>query len=181
MTELVIFESVFPDGVDYTNVKFRAVVWILSELVLLLAILSNFMPRTPLFSFAKGSVLITAFSIARMFTWIFRASLLIIVIDYLLLMIWLPVGVSKTYGFQTAKWVFTEQFNGTGAVGFKVTSAKLSVLITIIILSLTDGTGLWPSYLPHTYLPDSMRVDISLRRPRTLPSTLPGESSGLAS
>lgn len=37
-------------------------------------------------------------------------------LDYLLLVIWLPIGVSKTYGFQSAKWVFTQKFNGTGAV-----------------------------------------------------------------
>lgn len=51
---------------------------------------------------------------ARSFSLIFKASLAIIVLDYLLLMIWLPIGVSKTYGFQTATYVFTDVFNGTG-------------------------------------------------------------------
>jgi hypothetical protein len=37
------------------------------------------------------------------------------VVDYLLLITYLPISVSKTYGFQSATWVFTEMFNGTGA------------------------------------------------------------------
>lgn len=37
-------------------------------------------------------------------------------IDFVVLFLALPIGVSRTYGFQTAKWVFTETLNGTGAV-----------------------------------------------------------------
>lgn len=45
MSELIVFETFFPDGVEYTNIKFRAVVWISSEVCLLFAILSNCLSR----------------------------------------------------------------------------------------------------------------------------------------
>ena len=51
LSELVVFEIPFLDGVDYQSVKFRAVVWIISEGFLLLAVLSNFLPRSSYFPF----------------------------------------------------------------------------------------------------------------------------------
>jgi translation initiation factor 5B len=36
-------------------------------------------------------------------------------LDFLLNLIWLPIGVSRTYGFRSAKDVFTLKYNGTGA------------------------------------------------------------------
>jgi len=36
-------------------------------------------------------------------------------LDFFLCLIWLPIGVSKTYGFRDAKEVFTMSYNGTGA------------------------------------------------------------------
>ncbi|KAK7682739.1 hypothetical protein QCA50_014122 [Cerrena zonata] len=46
---------------------------------------------------------------------VFRVSVLLYMIDFLLCVIWLPIGVSKTYGFRSAKDVFTMTYNGTGA------------------------------------------------------------------
>lgn len=45
LSELTIFNQAFPGGLDYSNVKFRAVVWVCSEVFLLAAILSNLLPR----------------------------------------------------------------------------------------------------------------------------------------
>lgn len=46
LSELVVFDTFFPDGIAYTNIKLRAVVWICSEVCLFFAILSNCMSRT---------------------------------------------------------------------------------------------------------------------------------------
>ena len=109
LTELVVFESDFPALGDDTDIRWRALVWGVSVAFLLLAIISNYLPRT----FA----VITSYHCAhpslqypaRAYTWVFRASMGIIVIDFLLTFIWLPIGVSQTYGFQSAEWVFTER------------------------------------------------------------------------
>ena len=42
----------------------------------------------------------------------------IILLDFLLNFIWLPIGVAKSYGFRSASFVFTETYNGTGTVSF---------------------------------------------------------------
>ncbi|KDE07827.1 hypothetical protein MVLG_01922 [Microbotryum lychnidis-dioicae p1A1 Lamole] len=95
LTELTVFNHAFPGGLDSTNIKFRAVQWICAEIFLLLAVLSNVLSP-------------------RKFTWVFKASAAIIAIDFFLTVIWLPIGVSKTYGFQPASFLMTT-YNGTGA------------------------------------------------------------------
>ena len=50
----------------------------------------------------------------RSYAWVFRAGVIVITIDILLNFIWLPIGVSKTYGFQSAGFVFTSTYNGGG-------------------------------------------------------------------
>lgn len=61
------------------------------------------------------------------------------VIDYLLNMIYLPVAVSQSYGFQDAKSVFTEYYNGTGFVdGW---NWMLSFLATGYVLTGFDASG----------------------------------------
>ncbi|BGO90710.1 hypothetical protein NBRC10512_000650 [Rhodotorula toruloides] len=121
LTELAVFNAYFPGGgLDSSNVKFRAVQWIVSEAFLLIAILSNLLSP-------------------RRFAWIFKASALIIAVDFLLTVIWLPVGVSKTYGFQSAKWVFTEYYNGSGAPD--VWNFMLVYLSTSGVLTGFDASG----------------------------------------
>ncbi|SCZ98394.1 BZ3500_MvSof-1268-A1-R1_Chr7-1g09122 [Microbotryum saponariae] len=88
LTELTVFNHAFPGGLDSTNIKFRAVQWICAEIFLLLAVLSNVLSP-------------------RKFTWVFKASAAIIAIDFFLTVIWLPIGVSKTYGFQPASFLMT--------------------------------------------------------------------------
>lgn len=130
LTELAVFNAYFPGGgLDSSNVKFRAVQWIVSEAFLLIAILSNLLSP-------------------RRFAWIFKASALIIAVDFLLTVIWLPVGVSKTYGFQSAKWVFTEYYNGSGAPD--VWNFMLVYLSTSGVLTGFDASGACGSFSPFS-------------------------------
>ena len=46
---------------------------------------------------------------------IFKLGTGIIMLDFFLNIIWLPIAVSKTYGFQSASFVFTQTYNETGA------------------------------------------------------------------
>ncbi|GAA6046327.1 hypothetical protein JCM3770_004865 [Rhodotorula araucariae] len=120
LSELSVFNSYFPGGLDSGNIKFRAVEWIVAEVFLLLAILSNLMSP-------------------RRFAWIFKASAIIIALDFLLTVIWLPIGVSRTYGFQSAEWVFTKYYNGAGADD--AWTWMLSFLSTSGVLTGWDASG----------------------------------------
>lgn len=42
---MVVYEYDFPGGIDMSNVKFRAFVWIVSEIFLIIAIALNHLPR----------------------------------------------------------------------------------------------------------------------------------------
>jgi amino acid transporter len=94
LSELTVF------GVNFTtdsgDIKFRAVQWIVAELCLCISIGSNYLGP-------------------KAFKWIFRLSTSIIMLDFFLNIIWLPIGVSKTYGFQDASFVFTDTENFSGA------------------------------------------------------------------
>lgn len=70
------------------NVKWRAVVWAVSEGCLICSIGINYLPP-------------------RMYGKIFKFASALMMLDFLLCVIWLPIGVSKTYGFNDAKYVFT--------------------------------------------------------------------------
>ncbi|KAF8347950.1 amino acid/polyamine transporter I [Amanita rubescens] len=93
---LPVFGVDFPGGIDNNNVKWRAFVWALSEALLLVSVAINYLPP-------------------RLYSMIFKISVVLIFADFLLCLIWLPIGVSKTYGFRTAGEVFTQTYNGTGA------------------------------------------------------------------
>jgi amino acid transporter len=70
--------------------------WIVSEAILVLAIGMNYLnPKT--------------------YKWIFRIATAIIILDFALNIIWFPIAVSQTYGFQSAKFAFTGTENLTGA------------------------------------------------------------------
>ncbi|KAI2786263.1 putative amino-acid permease [Penicillium oxalicum] len=95
LSEIVVFspETTFP--ISTSDVKARAIAWAFSLAFLALATALNFLPP-------------------RMYAWVFRTGFAVIVIDMLLNFIWLPIGVSKTYGFQSAEYVFTTTYNGEG-------------------------------------------------------------------
>lgn len=94
LSEINAFNLSFPT--DVTNINFRAVQWIVSEVFLAISVLMNWLPP-------------------RWYRYVFQAGCFVIVLDFLLNVIWLPIGVAKTYGFQSADFVFTGQYNFTGA------------------------------------------------------------------
>ncbi|KAF9526273.1 hypothetical protein CPB83DRAFT_770518 [Crepidotus variabilis] len=96
VSQLAVWEVDFPGGITNDNVKWRAVIWAISEALLIIAVAINYLPP-------------------RWFSIVFRLSIGIMMLDFFLCLIWLPIGVSKTYGFRTAKEVFTTTYNGTGA------------------------------------------------------------------
>jgi amino acid transporter len=93
VSEVVVFNrnTTFPH--DISDVRARAVAWAFSLLFLAIATSMNFLPP-------------------RSYAWVFRAGVIVITIDILLNFIWLPIGVYKTYGFQSAEFVFTSTYNG---------------------------------------------------------------------
>lgn len=60
----------------------------MSEGFLLLAIAINYLPP-------------------RLYSLVLKFAVALCFLDFLLCLIWLPIGVSRTYGFQSAKQVFT--------------------------------------------------------------------------
>lgn len=77
--ELPVFNSGF--SVSSSDVKFRAVQWAVGEAILLVCVLLNFIPP-------------------KWFRYIFRVSVAVILLDFVLNMIWLPIAVSTKYGFR---------------------------------------------------------------------------------
>jgi amino acid transporter len=94
LSEITVF------GVGYTtdvsDIKFRAVQWIVAEAFLFIALSMNYLNP-------------------KHYMVIFRLATGIIMLDFFLNIIWLPIAVSKSYGFQDASFVFTQTYNGTGA------------------------------------------------------------------
>lgn len=118
LTEIVAFGLDFTT--DVTDVKFRAVQWIVAECFLCIALSMNYLnPST--------------------YKYIFRIATYIILLDFLLNIIWLPIAVSKTYGFQDASYVFTSQQNQTGAD--PVWNWMLSFFVTAGILVGFEAPG----------------------------------------
>ena len=94
LSEIAVFN--LPFGTDVDDVRFRAVQWIVSEAFLFIAIGMNFLnPST--------------------YRMIFRIATGVILLDFALNIIWLPIAVHNSYGFQSASFVFTQTYNETGA------------------------------------------------------------------
>lgn len=88
VSQLAVWGIDFPGGITNDNVKWRALIWAVSEGFLVLSIAINYLPP-------------------RMYSAVFRFSIFIMMLDFFLCLIWLPIGVSKTYGFRSASDVFT--------------------------------------------------------------------------
>lgn len=88
MSQLIVWEIDFPGGASNDNVKWRALIWAIAEVVLMVSVAINYLPP-------------------RMYSMVFKLAVALYFVDFLLCLIWLPIGVSKTYGFRTAKEVFT--------------------------------------------------------------------------
>lgn len=52
---------------------------------------------------------------ARAFRYVFYFSSFVVLLDFLLNIIWLPIGTANTWGFRTAHEAFMTTYNGTGA------------------------------------------------------------------
>lgn len=90
VSQLAVWEINFPGGIANTNVKWRVFIWAVSEGFLLLSVTINYLPP-------------------RLYSAIFKFSIVLIMLDFFLCLIWLPIGVSKTYGFRPVKDVFVMQ------------------------------------------------------------------------
>jgi amino acid transporter len=118
LSEIAVFNLNF--STDVNDVKFRAVQWIVSEIMLFLSVGLCFLgPKS--------------------FKWIFRASTAIVMLDFVLNIIWLPIAVSRSYGFQSAEYVFTGTDNQTGAP--PVWNWMLSFFVTGGILVGFEASG----------------------------------------
>ncbi|KAH6962678.1 amino acid permease [Ilyonectria sp. MPI-CAGE-AT-0026] len=118
LSEIVVFNVDFPS--DSSSIKFRAVQWICTEVMLALAAIWNLLPP-------------------RYFKWIFYLSTGSVLLDFVLNLIWLPVAASKTYGFRSTHDAFMTTYNGTGApAGW---NWCLSYLATAGILIGFDASG----------------------------------------
>lgn len=118
LAELTVFNVDFPKDTD--SVKFRAVQWICTEVLLALAALLNFMPP-------------------RFYKWVFWFSAAVVMLDFFLNLIWLPIGTAQTWGFRSTHEAFMTTYNGTGApAGW---NWCLSYLATAGILIGFDASG----------------------------------------
>jgi amino acid transporter len=78
-------------------------------------------------------------NVARLFKYVFWISSSLVVLDFVLNLIWLPIGAANTYGFRTAEEAFMTTYNGTGAPpGW---NWCLSYLATAGILIGFDASG----------------------------------------
>ncbi|KAJ5737669.1 Thiamine transporter thi9 [Penicillium malachiteum] len=118
LAELTVFNVDFPKDTD--SVKFRAVQWICTEVLLALAALLNFLPP-------------------RYFKYVFWVSAGFVMLDFFMNLIWLPIGAANTWGFRSAHEAFMTTYNGTGAPdGW---NWCLSYLATAGILIGFDASG----------------------------------------
>ena len=106
-------------NVDYpsetTDVKFRTLQWICTEALLALAVLLNFLPRTFPCQVTSSPDDVRLRKAARMFRYVFYFSSVIVLLDFLLNLIWLPIGTANAWGFRSAHDAFMTTYNGTGA------------------------------------------------------------------
>ena len=107
VSELLVFEVNYPGGAGNDSIQWRALVWAVAEGYFIAGILVNYLPP-------------------RLYSSVFKFAMMLYIVDFLLCVIWLPIGVSRTYGFRSAKEVFT----GT---------CKLRMLRRTMLLQSTDG------------------------------------------
>ncbi|KAJ7083476.1 amino acid/polyamine transporter I [Mycena epipterygia] len=92
---MTIFDYEFPGGLDPTNTAYRGVLFAVSLGCMWIALALNYLPP-------------------KWFATTFRVTVVLLLLDLFLSLVWLPIGVSRTYGFRSAKEVFTGRNNGTG-------------------------------------------------------------------
>ena len=75
LSEISVFRLAY--STDVNDIHFRVVQWIVSEVILFLGIGMNYCNP-------------------KIYRWIFRIATYLILLDFVLNLIWLPIGVSKT-------------------------------------------------------------------------------------
>ena len=85
---MAVWEIYFPGGIGNDNAKWRALIWAISEGLLIVAVSINYLPP-------------------RAYAGIFKFGIAVTLLDFLLCAIWFPIGVSNTYGFRSANDAFT--------------------------------------------------------------------------
>jgi hypothetical protein len=85
---MAVWKVSFPGGIGNENIKWRALIWAMSEGLLILSVTISYLPP-------------------KVYSGIFKFGIIVMMLDFFLCVIWLPIGVSKTYGFRSAKDVFT--------------------------------------------------------------------------
>ncbi|KIM88354.1 hypothetical protein PILCRDRAFT_95587 [Piloderma croceum F 1598] len=118
VSQMAVWEVDFPGGVGNDNIKWRALIWAISE------------------GFFIVSLAIIYYLPPKMYSGIFKFGVAITLLDLALCIVWLPIGVSKTYGFRSAHDVFTMTYNGTGAS--KGWNWMLSLFNTTIVIIVTS-------------------------------------------
>ena len=89
MSLSAVFKVEFPGGtLSNDDIGWRAFIWALSEVLLVLAIAINYL-------------------LPRLYSTVFKFSILLMMVDFFLCITWLPIGISNTYGFRSVKEVFT--------------------------------------------------------------------------
>ncbi|KAF2154222.1 putative amino acid permease [Myriangium duriaei CBS 260.36] len=117
LSEITVFGDTFTT--DVNDIKFRAVQWIVSEGICFLAIGLCFLPP-------------------KVYTNVFRVATGLVMLDFFLNIIWLPIGVSKTYGFQDKSFLL-QTYNQTGAP--PVWNWMLSYYVTAGVLVGFEASG----------------------------------------
>ncbi|KAL7420601.1 hypothetical protein Q5752_004552 [Cryptotrichosporon argae] len=92
---VVLFNDDFKGGLTTDSQYYRGVLFIVSFGCMAVALGLNYLPP-------------------RYFAWTFRFTVGLLFLDLVLSLIWLPVGVHRTYGFRSAAEVFTQRINETG-------------------------------------------------------------------
>jgi amino acid transporter len=118
LSEIQVFGLDFPTDTD--DIRFRAVQWIVAEVILFVSLSANYLSP-------------------KSYSTIFRVAVGVILLDFFLNVIWLPIAVSKTYGFQDATYVFTQTYNNTGAP--PVWNWMLSFFVTAGVLVGFEASG----------------------------------------
>lgn len=118
---LYVHEYDFPGGLGVTNIKFRVLVWGISEGLLVLIVALNYLPQKTYSWVFKGSTVLMGVDFCSSFLPSFpcptpTADLPHIypILPPVINLIWMPIAASRTYGFRSASEALLTQNNGTG-------------------------------------------------------------------
>ena len=95
-----MYDLDFPGGVSNDNVKWRALVWIVSESCLAVCFAFSYIPGMSTVSnlHSKANTRSVRWSIV-----VIRMTSILMLLDFALCLIWLPIGASRSYGLRTAR------------------------------------------------------------------------------